>query len=47
MKCPCCNHEISDQDIAKYLATKGGKATTDAKKAAAKLNGKKGGRPKK
>lgn len=47
MKCPCCNHEIPDHDIAKYLASKGGHSTSDAKKEAAKLNGKKGGRPKK
>lgn len=48
MKCPCCNHEIPDQDIAKYLAGKGGQSTSDAKRAAAIANGKKsGGRPKK
>lgn len=47
MECPHCKAMIPDQDIAKYLAGKGGASTSDAKRAAAALNGKKGGRPKK
>lgn len=37
--CPCCHLAA--------LGSKGGKAVTDAKRQAAKLNGAKGGRPKK
>lgn len=47
MNCPHCNRPISDALIAKHLAAKGGTSTSDAKRAAARLNGRKGGRPKK
>jgi hypothetical protein len=34
MNCPKCNTKISDKAIARHLASKGGKNTTEAKKQA-------------
>ena len=51
MHCPHCSHEIDDQDLARYLAAKGGakggRSTSKAKQRASRENGKKGGRPRK
>jgi hypothetical protein len=55
MKCPHCNKDISEKEIAKHLGARGGaiggKAskgkTSDKKKRASRANGKLGGRPKK
>lgn len=46
MKCPHCKKPIPAELIARAFASKGGSATSDAKTAAAKANGAKGGRPK-
>jgi hypothetical protein len=45
MICPHCNQPISDEEIAKHFASKGGSAKTEAKRQASRTNGKKGGRP--
>jgi hypothetical protein len=45
MKCPHCDHEIPDNDIAKHFAGKGGASTSGTKKESSRENGKKGGRP--
>ena len=47
MKCPHCDRRISDKFIARYLATKGGSAKSEAKAAASRANGRLGGRPRK
>lgn len=45
MNCPKCSHQITDEEIARYFAAKGGSASTEAKRRSAAENGKKGGRP--
>jgi hypothetical protein len=47
MKCPKCGTRIKDDEIARHFAAKGGASKSEAKQAAARLNGKKGGRPRK
>ncbi len=47
MNCPHCGRRISDKLIARYLATKGGSAISEAKAAASRNNGRLGGRPRK
>jgi hypothetical protein len=51
MICPHCNQEIDDKEIARHLASKGGRkggrSTSPAKQAASRRNAKLGGRPKK
>ena len=55
MKCPHCNKDISESEIASHIGRIngriGGKAskgkTSEKKKKASRLNGKLGGRPKK
>jgi hypothetical protein len=44
--CPHCGHELTAKDAAALLGSIGGKSTSTAKQEAARLNGKKGGRPK-
>jgi hypothetical protein len=46
MKCPHCGKKISDYEIAKHLAQKGGSSKSEAKAAASRVNGLKGGRKK-
>lgn len=46
MRCPHCKKTISNRRIAKHWASLGGKSKSDLKAAAARENGKKGGRPK-
>jgi len=43
MICPHCLKEIPDDLLAKHLAAKGGRSTSEAKKQAARINGRKGG----
>jgi hypothetical protein len=45
MKCPHCNAIIPDRVVARHLAAKGGKVTSEAKSEAARINGRLGGRP--
>ena len=47
MICPKCGEKITIPDTISDVAKKGGLTKTDAKSAAARENGKKGGRPKK
>lgn len=51
MICPHCHKRISAKVVARELGRKGGKlggsSTSEAKALAAKLNGAKGGRPRK
>jgi len=51
MICPHCHNEISEADIARHFAAiggrKGGQSTSEAKRQAARENGKRGGRPRK
>ena len=47
MRCPFCNRIIRDTIIARHLSIKGGKSTSEAKRQAARLNGRLGGRPRK
>jgi hypothetical protein len=51
MKCPHCNKDISEKEIAKHFAAMGGrvggKVKNEKRAAASRLNGKLGGRPKK
>lgn len=46
MICPHCKKKISAKNLAKAFASVGGSASTEAKAKAARMNGKKGGRPK-
>lgn len=47
MICPHCKNQISDTEVAHYFASKGGRSTSEAKRAASRRNAKLGGRPKK
>jgi CHC2 zinc finger len=46
LECPHCKKKIRDRAVARYLAAKGGASKSPAKAAAARANGKLGGRPK-
>lgn len=46
MNCPHCHKRISDKLIARRMARRGGRSTSEAKVAAARENAKRGGRPK-
>lgn len=47
MKCPHCSKEIKDGLIAAHIGRRGGSRTSEAKRAAVRANGRKGGRPRK
>jgi hypothetical protein len=46
MKCPHCSKDIDPATIAAHLGALGGGAATEKQKAASRINGMKGGRPK-
>lgn len=46
-KCPHCAGTISSEELAKFLASKGGQSHSKKKSEASRENGKKGGRPRK
>lgn len=46
-KCIDCRHEIEISVIAKYLGRKGGKTKSGSKAQSSRINGRKGGRPRK
>ncbi len=47
MTCPHCGKELSTEEIKAIWAAYNGSKNSDAKRAASRENGKKGGRPKK
>ena len=46
MKCPKCGYRFQPAEAARLLGQRGGSAKSEAKAAASRENGRKGGRPK-